>query len=520
MLCVASRDIPMTDAGTGGIQGHFSTEHLRADLKGRSVRGGAVTMAAQALKFVMQTGSIMILARLLAPQDFGLIAMVTVVTGFAAMFKDAGLSMATVQRAEINHKQVSTLFWINVTLSIILTLVVAGLAVPVAWFYGEPRLAWITVTVAGTFVFAGLTIQHQALLRRQLRFIALAAIDIVSLAAGIAVAIISASYGAGYWALVAMLVTTAIANAVLVWLLCGWRPGLPARRTGVRPMLAFGGNLTGSNVLAYARRNLDKVLIGAVSGAGPLGFYSKAYQLLMLPIQQVNSPVSQVAYPTLSRLQDDPDRYRNYYSKAMALMVVFTMPIVAFAFVDAGKLVLIVLGQQWAESVPIFRALGPAAFVGTLNVAGAWVLVSLGRSDRLLRLNIVSTIVVIIAFAIGLRWGPIGVAMAYSVATCAVRIPELTYAFHGTHISLRDLGLAIWRPAVASILAAAMLAQTNGLRASIGILPIDLAIDGTLFLSFYLLVWILVPGGRDFLRQIGRLLQEFSGNSTSRSTGP
>ncbi len=148
----------------------FDTEYLKADLKGRSVRGGAVTMAAQGIKFFLQIGSTVVLARLLTPEDFGLIAMVTAVTGFVMMFKDMGLSMATVQRAEIDHAQISTLFWINVVLSLAFMLLTATLAPAIAWFYSEPRLTWITLALAGAFIFSGFTVQHQALLRRQMNF--------------------------------------------------------------------------------------------------------------------------------------------------------------------------------------------------------------------------------------------------------------------------------------------------------------------------------------------------------------
>ena len=226
----------------------FDTEYLKTDLKGRSVRGGAVTMAAQGVTFFIRMGSTMVLARLLTPQDFGLIAMVTAVTGFVVMFKDMGLSMATVQKAEINHGQISTLFWINVVLSLGVMLVTAALAPAIAWFYGEPRLTWITLALAGAFVFGGLTVQHQALLRRSMRFGTLALIGIIGMLVGIVAAIIAAWYGAGYWALVIMQLSGAIAGAIAVWVACGWRPSLPVRCSGVREMLAFGGNLTGFNI--------------------------------------------------------------------------------------------------------------------------------------------------------------------------------------------------------------------------------------------------------------------------------
>jgi PST family polysaccharide transporter len=219
-------------------------------------------MGGQAANFVLKLGSTAVLARLLTPADFGLIAMVTAVTGFVEMFKEAGLSMATIQRAEINHRQISTLFWINLGLSILLMFVVVGLAPAVAWFYGEPQLLWITIALGAMFPLGGLTIQHVALLRRQMRFGTLVSIDVTSNAVGIAAAITAAAFGARYWALVIMMAASGAANAALVWITCPWVPGLPKRGAGVRPMLAFGGNLTGFAFINYWARSADNVLIG------------------------------------------------------------------------------------------------------------------------------------------------------------------------------------------------------------------------------------------------------------------
>ena len=486
----------------------FDTEYLKADLKGRSVRGGAVTMAAQGVRFVLGMGSTVVLARLLTPQDFGLIAMVTAVTGFVMMFKDMGLSMATVQRAEINHNQISTLFWINVVLSIGVMVVTAALAPVIAWFYGEPRLTWITLALAGAFIFGGLTVQHQALLRRNMRFGSLAFIQIISMVAGIATAIVSAFYGAGYWSLVLMQLATAIAGAIAVWVVCGWRPGLPVRRPGVRSLLAFGGYLTASNVLNYLVRNLDNILLGAVWGATSVGLYSKAYGLLMLPIRQVNGPLTAVAIPALSSLQNNPDEYRRYYVKAIAILAFLSMPLIVFVLCSAKDVVLLILGQQWVNSIPIFMALAPAALLGSLNVVTGWVFVPLGRTNRQLRCCLFGSIVTITAFFVGLRWGALGVAVAFSIALLIARLPQIIYAYHGTPLRLSNLGSVLWRPALACLIAAAVVINID-VNVLVANLFLKLLVQGIIFISCYGCVWLIVPDGRDFLREIVDLAKIF-----------
>lgn len=404
---------------------HFRTEHLNADLKGRSVRGGAVTMIAQACKFLMSLGSNVVLARLLTPQDYGLIGMVSTVTVFVVMFKDMGLSTATVQKAEINHRQISTLFWVNVVFSSITMLVTIAVAPVVAWFYHEPRLTWITVISAIGLIFGGLTVQHQALLNRQMRFSALAIIDIVSMGIGIATAIVLSCYGAGYWSLVLMQLATAIATTVGVWVMCSWRPGLPVRHSGVRSMVAFGSNLTGFGIINYFARNLDNVLIGWRWGAPQLGLYAKAYSLLLLPINQINGPISAVALPALSRLVDSPERYRQAYLRIVEKICMLTMPIMIFMIATSDWLVQLLLGSQWSDTSRIFALLGIAGLIQPVANSTGWLFMSQDRAHHMFQWGFIGGTTAIASFIIGLPWGPVGVAASYSSIWICACMPLL-----------------------------------------------------------------------------------------------
>jgi len=478
----------------------FDTESLESDLKGRSVRGGAVTIAAQGVRFFLQMGSTVVLARLLTPQDFGLIAMVTVVTGFAAMFKNMGLSMATVQRAEVNHGQISTLFWINVILSLGLMLVIAALAPAIAWFYKEPRLTWITLALAGAFIVGGLTVQHQALLRRQMRFGILALIRIISMLAGVVTAIITAWRGAGYWALVLMQLAIAITNAIAVWVACGWRPGLPIRSSSIREMLVFGGNITSFNVINYFSRSADKFLIGKFCGAGQLGLYSKAYGLLMLPISQIRRPLNAVAMPVLCRIQNDPEKYVSYYTKLILLLSFISMPIIVFLAVCSRSVILLVLGNQWVGASSIFQILAITAFIQPVASTRGLVLISLGQSERHLKFGIIHSLVIVTSFVVGIRWGVIGVAFAYSVANYLILFPSLWYCFRLTPISIATFLKAIIRPVTASFAMALAISCAHILLAD---RPnaIVISVCFVIGLLAYFLTWVAMPGGLQVLRE-------------------
>ena len=487
-----------TPAEPGGSNSHLSIDHLEGDLKGRSVRGTAAMVLSEGGRFGIRMLGVAVLARLLTPADFGLLAMVATFTRLIQLFRDLGLGTVTVQRTDIREEQVSYLFWVNVAAGAVSTLLTAAFAPVAAWFYGEPDLTGITLVLATGFLFGGVSVQHQALMRRQMKFSALAWIRVAASIGSVAVGVVAALQGAGYWALVAMSLASAVIMTVGLWLICGWRPGPPRRGDeATRALLAFGGNLTGTRLLGFFARNLDNILIGKVWGGEALGLYSKAYQLLMLPITQFTAPVTGVVVPALSRLQDDPERFRSYYRQAIQALSSLTMPIVVFTFVAADELVLLVLGPQWGSTAVIFRLLVPAAFVGTFNGAAGWVWVALNQTDRQLRWGILSTPVYIAAFAVGVVWGPEGVAIAFSVAQCVLRYAGLSFCYQTNFLGFPDLWAAIWRPSVASIAAGTLVfaLAASGVGLPLGSLASLIGMLAAYGIA-YLLLWLCLPGGR------------------------
>jgi len=416
-----------------------------------------------------------------------------------------GLSTAAIQAEKISHHQMTQLFWLNVLLGSVLTLIVAAAAPFVSKFYGnDPRLAGVTCALAVTFVIGSLGTQHRALLNREMRFMTLGLTELAGFVAGMIAGIVMAAITHSYWSLVVMQVVQSIVMTITSWITAKWKPGLPAKGTGVSGMVKFGANLAGFNFVNYFARNLDNVLIGKKFGEAALGLYGKAYQLLMLPIIQISMPFSKVAIPTLSRLQKEPQRYRAFYRKGVMLLAMLGMPVVVLLFVSATETVRLFLGPQWGDAVPIFRVLAPAAFFGTFNMATAWVYTSLGRSDRQLRWGIFTSILTVFAFFIALGHGPVAVGGAFSIVYCGVTMgyPGFAYCFRGTPLKMSDMLSAIWRPVVASLAAGAIV---FGLRHVMNPeLPaaISLGIQSVAYGIAYLALWAILPGGLDLLKNI------------------
>lgn len=437
------------------------TDHLKDNLARRSVRGGVVVFLAKGLSFSLSLVSTFVLARLLTPRDFGLIALVAPVTGFLGIFLEMGLSAATIQKAEVTDRQISTLFWVNTAAGLLLMGVVALLAPGLAWFYQDRRVIAITLAFGAMFLVNGMAVQHRALLQRQMQFTRLAAIAMAAQATGVGTAISMALLGFNYWALVVNVVAARVVEMLLLWLCSRWVPGRPSFASGVGGMLRYGGFLTGFNIVNYFARNLDNVLIGKAWGPQALGFYSKAYSYMLVPIQQINAPATSVAVPGLSRLQSDPPRFRRYYLNYLSVIAMVSIPLVMFLLVMADEAIRFVAGTQWAQSVPIFRLLAVSAFVQPIANTSGWLYISTGQTRRMFYWGCGFSSAAVLAFLIGLPFGALGVALCYSIAMLLALWPCIYFSTRGTPVTVADvLGCAL-KPFVAALLGGAVVWGLN-----------------------------------------------------------
>ena len=442
---------------------YFSSQSLRQDLKKKAVGGGLVTAAAQAIRLALGLVIVIpVLSRLLEVDDFGLLQMVVVFTGFAAMFVNAGMSTATVQREEITQQQVSNLFWIATSMGFLVAAVAASLAPLIAWIYGEQQLFWITVVLAISFVFSGLTIQHQAMLRRGMQFKALAAANLIAFVvgqgAGIAWALIYRDQPHDYWALVIAPVATAMVMMLTTWILCRWRPNLPRRHAGTRELAVFGANLTMFSFVNYFARNADNLLIGLVWGKTPLGYYERAYKLLLLPLQQIGPSFSAVVVPALSRLQGNTSSYKQAYFAAVRSLSWASIPIIGLLACTAEPFILFYMGAKWGPVVPLLQALLPAAWANCFIISSGWAFTSSGRVGQLLIWGAVHSGILLIVMLACVPFGVLTVAWGVSIAYVVLRVPGFYYCFRGTSLRLRDLVAVLWHPTLAAGFAAGVAA--------------------------------------------------------------
>lgn len=428
---------------------------VQGALKSATVKATAWTAGSTASQQLIQFAMTVVLARLLVPRDYGLVAMIAVFTGFARLFIDSGFGAAIVQRKELSAAHLSTAFWANLGIGVSISALAAAVAPLVSRFYGEPRLE-LLMTVAGLdFMVVSIKLVQLALVERALRYRRLAIIDNVSLATAVAVAISCAFAGLGVWSLIVFTFVSDGMDSLLLWVLSDWRPSRVFDRQAMGELWAFGGNLLGSNAFNYWFRNLDNLLIGRFAGPVALGLYNRAYNLVLLQLTNVSYAAGRPLFPALSRLQEEPDRLRHAYLRAIGIVALVTFPIATGFFVAARPLVLSLFGSRWIGVAPLIQILAFAAVIQAIGTTVGLPYMARGRTDLLLRWQMFVSVTAAIAFGIGVHWGARGVAVAVSVHTAALLYPS--FAVPGRLIGMRflDVVRTVWRVLAAAVLSGA-----------------------------------------------------------------
>lgn len=385
-------------------------------LGGRAARGATVTAAAQAARIVLQVAAVAVLARLVPPAEYGLVAMVAAVVGIGEILRDAGLSSAAVRVPVLTRQQRDNLFWANTVIGAVLCAATIAAAPLVARLFGEPDLVGICRGLALMFLVNGLATQHRAGLVRDMRFRTLAVVEVaapvVALGAAIAVGLLTHDHRA---VVVQQVATTAV-TMVGVWIAGRWRPRRPRRGAGTRGFFRFGGGLLGSQLVGYGADNLATFVIGLSLGPGPLGLYNRAHQLLMRPLSQLRQPSTTVALPVLARLSEDRARFDGMLlrgQQVLALPVVLVLAVVVGA---SDAVVAVFLGPGWAGAAPLLAFFAVAGGCQTLAYVGYWTYLARGLSGALLVYSLVTAVLKIAGVLIGSFWGVTGIAAGFAAS--------------------------------------------------------------------------------------------------------
>ncbi len=411
---------------------------------------GAIQFVGESIRIVVSV----ILARLLAPEDFGLLAMASVVTGFLVLFQYLGTRGVIIQRKEIPPELVNSLFVLNLALGFIIALVLLLGASYFAILFKTSQVAPVIRILGIAFIITSIGIVPGSLLARNMRFDLIARVRFIEVIVYGGVAIILAYSGWGVWALVAASLISSVVSTVGLWMVSRWRPGWTFNWTEVKTVAGFSLNLTGSSIIEYATRNVDRFIIGRWLGSAPLGYYSIANRFCLLPMDTIAPVLMRVLFPALSRLQDDLARLQKIFLRACGGIAFITLPLMTGLCILAGPFVMAALGAKWKPVIPLIMLLSPIGVLRSVSAPANGILLAMGRSDWLFRVMLITGIAVTAGILCGLKWGILGVASAYAIAMVPLTYLRFAVSFRLIKLKFSDL----WRSLRPYILATAIMA--------------------------------------------------------------
>lgn len=406
------------------------------DIRKRTLTGLGWSGAQQAMQQGLKFAFTILLIRLLTPDDFGQVGMILVFSGLAQLFSELGLGAAIVQRRDLRPEHLDSVFWANIAAGATLTGIFAALAGPIAGFYELPSLRPLTLAISLSFIIGSLRVVQYSLVLRSMNFRKLALVETAAVLLSGILAVGMALTGFGIWSLVGQMLALSFIAAVLLWLTSGWRPSFSFSFRALKELFSFSLNLLGFSLLDYTVTRSSHLLIGKFISAPALGIYSRADQLMLLPVTQVANVISRVMFPALSAIQDQVERIKQIYLRAIRTISLLTFPLMLGLMVTARPFVIVVLGEQWAEVIPLLQVFCLAGVTMSVGTTVGWIYTSQGRTDIMMRWGLIAGAVRLIAIVGGLRWGILGVAVAW-VASGYLILWYPSWTIAGRLINLR-----------------------------------------------------------------------------------
>lgn len=368
-------------------------------------------LGTQAIYFVL----FLLLARLLEPEVFGLVSLAGVFISFMMVFADQGLSDAIIQRQELEAEHLDTVFWTNLGIGVLLTLISIAAAEQVSLFFKQPQLTPVIGWLSLSFLFNAFSSVQQALLRRQLAFRALAVRSLVAIALGGIVGVTMAYMGYGVWSLVGQQLVNRLVAVLALWWASDWRPGLKVSVKHFKELFSFGINILASSLLIFFSVRSDDFLIGYFLGPVALGYYTIAYRLLVAMTQIFSATIRQVALPMFSRLQNEKEQLQRALYKTTQLVSFIAFPAFLGTVVLAPEIVQSLFGKQWMPSIPVMQFLALTGITHSVLAINGLAIVAMGKPSWDLTLIFINTAFNVIGFAIAVRWGIVAVAAAAAI---------------------------------------------------------------------------------------------------------
>ncbi len=514
-------DTPPDNGSQTSADDFFATAGISSELRERSAASGLIAVSGRFIQIALRLVAIATLARLLTPGDFGVRALVLPVIILTNSVINLRLNVAALQHEDLDSEGLGRVFRLSLRFNLLIVLIVAALGPLLGEIYNDTRVVGVTAAWAAAIYILNLGAFHEALLKRQMRFGVTTLIETLAMFIGMIVAILAASLGAGYWALVLEIAVIGLVRSSGAWIACPWRPP-PRTHTGpderVTEMLRFGRNLAGFQILQWVGSQTDRVLVGLLGGAHVAGLYDGARRWGWLPTVELDGAITEVAVSSFSRAQEQQATLRRLVRGAISATLFLSLPVTAFLFLETEGAVRILFGDRWLGAVPFLKYMCFGAFFSAISRPTSWIFTSLGRTRRQFRWGLFQTAVIFGTLLVGSISGPRGIAAGYAAAHTFLAFPTIWFCLRGTAIRLRDYLSAALRPAIAAIVAGFAAVGTVGLFGDIGT-PARMTVEFAVFTTSYLLVWVAQPGGPAAARDGWALLIELARGAGARLRG-
>ena len=406
----------------------------------------------QAVRILSQLANLFLLARLLPPSDYGLMAMATVVTNFALLLKDQGTSAVLIQKEMLSNRTITTIFWFNIIIGLVIAFSIIGFSSAISIYFKQPQLIPILCSLAIVFPISSSASSHQSLLERNSEFKKLAIIEIISSTLAMIAAVIAAIQGWGVYSLVLQALLISLLSSIQIWSISTWRPDGKPSFEEMKSILPFTSHMTGFQLITYFFRNMDSIIIGRMLGVASLGTYSMAYKIMLLPVQNITWAASRALYPVMSRQQTALNEMGQLYLQTISLIAFITAPLMAGIFALREIFVAVAFGNHWLNVAGVLAWLAPVGFIQSISSTTGTVFMALGKTKVLMYFALFSAFVHITAYFIGSAWGLEGVAEAYLIAALFTALPALAIAAKFVGLSIFDVFNEIKRSIIVSIL--------------------------------------------------------------------
>lgn len=411
----------------------------------RTISGAAWSTVSTTGRQLLSIASVATVARILGPSAYGVMGMANLLIAFILNFRDLGTGTAIVQRLSLSDRLLSSLFWVNFLLGLVMAGGVMAASPLVAHFFNTPELIAILCTLSVSFWLTSCGVVHASLLLRDMHFKAIAIVDLASGVASYLVALSFAYSGFGVWSLVFANITNSFVSSLGYWLAHSWRPRWEFDKPEIKSIMNFSLNLSGFGMVNYFARNADNIVVGRMLGKIALGNYQLAYNLMLTPIQNISAVIGRVTLPAFARIQEDNERFRFAYVKSCMLIALVTFPVMAGLGVVAHPLITAVLGQKWVGAIRVFEILAPVGLAQSVQTTVGQIYVSKGRTDWMFRFGCISCVVLIATFIAGVRFGTEGVAGAYCIVYWGIlMIPGFLIPFRLIDLKLTAFASALW----------------------------------------------------------------------------